>query len=160
MVEKIPGKGISNPKQTMSRVYSKPIHRKKHVPETSDVFTAKIKITDQSIAQRSSRRWKGAEYFRRKDCDLTAPAESIVRMNVRVDCDARNEVANISTRENEFNPLLVASGMPNARVSYPVLVVEEEGVKSPALLDTGAGSSYASAAMCNRIPPRARKRTK
>ena len=41
--------------------------------------------------------------------------------------------------------------MPNARVTYPVVVVEVEGVKCRALLDTGAGSLYASAALLNRI---------
>ena len=41
--------------------------------------------------------------------------------------------------------------MPNARVTYPVVVVKVEGVKCRAMLDTGAGSSYASAALLNRI---------
>ena len=48
--------------------------------------------------------------------------------------------------------------MPNARVTYPVVVVEVEGMKCRELLDTGAGSSYASAALLNRISTR--KRTK
>ena len=41
---------------------------------------------------------------------------------------------------------------------YPVVVVEVEGVKCRALLDTDAGGSYASAALLNRISTR--KRTK
>ena len=46
--------------------------------------------------------------------------------------------------------------MPNARVTYPAVVVEVEGVKCRALLDTGVGSSYASAALSNRISTRRR----
>lgn len=47
MAENTSVKGISNPK------HSKPIHIKKHELETSSVFTAKIKITVLSIAQKS-----------------------------------------------------------------------------------------------------------
>ncbi|PFX13976.1 hypothetical protein AWC38_SpisGene21906 [Stylophora pistillata] len=46
--------------------------------------------------------------------------------------------------------------MPNARVTYPVVVVEVECVKCRALLGTGAVGSYASAALLNRIPTRKR----
>ena len=67
-------------------------------------------------------------------------------------------ICSTSTRENEFNPLLVAAGMPNTRVTYPVVVVQVGGLKCRALLDTGAGSSYASAALLNRISTE--KRTK
>ena len=73
-------------------------------------------------------------------------------------CSRKHHTSICSTRENDFNPLLVAAGKPNARVTYPFVVVEVEGVKCRALLDTGAGSSYASAALLNRISTR--KRTK
>ena len=36
-------------------------------------------------------------------------------------------------------------------VTYPVLVIEVEGVKCRALIDTGAGSSYASSKLINKI---------
>ena len=36
-------------------------------------------------------------------------------------------------------------------VAYPVLVIEVEGVKCRALIDTGAGSSYASSKLINKI---------
>ena len=39
---------------------------------------------------------------------------------------------------------------------YPVVIVQVEGVKCRALLDTGAGSSYASAALLDRVPKRQR----
>ena len=53
-----------------------------------------IKIIDLPIAQRLPRWGRGAEYFRRKDCALTAPAEGIAQMNAKVDYVARNVVAN------------------------------------------------------------------
>ena len=72
-------------------------------------------------------------------------------------CTRKHHTSICSTRENDFKPLLVAAGMPNARVIYPVVVVEVEGVKCRAFLDTGAGSSYASAALLNRISKDVRK---
>ena len=36
-------------------------------------------------------------------------------------------------------------------VTYPVSVIEVEGVKYRALIDTGAGSSYASSKLINKI---------
>jgi hypothetical protein len=39
----------------------------------------------------------------------------------------------------------------NAAVVYPVVIVEVQGVKCRALVDTGAGSSYASAGLLNHI---------
>ena len=37
------------------------------------------------------------------------------------------------------------------QVTYPVVVVKVNGVKCRALLDTGAGSSYASATLISRL---------
>ena len=51
-------------------------------------------------------------------------------------------------------PLLTATGTSYEPLVYPVVVVNVEGVKCRALLDTGAGSSYASAALLNRLPNR------
>ena len=36
------------------------------------------------------------------------------------------------------------AGGDNTEVVHPVVVVEVDGIKTPALLDTGSGSSYAS----------------
>ena len=47
--------------------------------------------------------------------------------------------------------LLTAACLANNAVVYPVFVVEVEGVRCRALLDTGAGSSYTSATLLNRI---------
>ena len=45
--------------------------------------------------------------------------------------------------------MLVATG--DTTVTYPVVVVNVEGIKCRALLDTGAGSSYASSALLERL---------
>ena len=130
-------------------MYSKPIHSKKHEPETSNVFSAEIKIIDQSTAQRSPRRGRGVEYFRRKDCAITAPAGC-------QKCSRKHHTSICGTRENDFNPLLVAAGMPNARVTYPAVVVEVEGVKCRALLDTGSGKFLR---ICSAVKPNFHKKT-
>ena len=44
---------------------------------------------------------------------------------------------------------MTATSVGKTAVIYPVVVVKVQGVKCRALLDTGAGSSYASAALLN-----------
>ena len=51
--------------------------------------------------------------------------------------------------------MLTATGK-NGRVVYPVVKVSVEGVLCRALLDTGAGSSYASAALLDKLRKRSR----
>ena len=51
-------------------------------------------------------------------------------------------------------PLLTATGTSYEPLVYPVVVVNVEGEKCRALLDTGAGSSYASAVVLNRLSHR------
>ena len=48
--------------------------------------------------------------------------------------------------------MLVANG--DCSVIYPVVVVKVNGIRCRAQLDTGAGSSYASAALLDRIKTR------
>jgi hypothetical protein len=54
--------------------------------------------------------------------------------------------------------LLTAQHSNNNTIVYPVVIVNVEGVKCRALLDTGAGSSYASAALLDKLPKRESKR--
>lgn len=56
------------------------------------------------------------------------------------------------------NQLMTATTMERPTVIYPVVVVEVLGVKCRALLDTGAGSSYASAALLDRLQIRPHQR--
>ena len=53
---------------------------------------------------------------------------------------------------------MTATTMERPTVIYPVVVVEVLGVKCRALLDTGAGSSYASAALLDRLKIRPHQR--
>lgn len=66
-------------------------------------------------------------------------------------CDRKHHTSICHKQENQANPLLVATGIPTGNVTYPVVVVEVEGIKCRTLSDTGAGSSYASAALLDRI---------
>ena len=52
--------------------------------------------------------------------------------------------------------MLVAKG--EGKVIYPVVVVKAGGIKCRALLDTGAGSSYASAALLERLNSKPQRR--
>ena len=53
---------------------------------------------------------------------------------------------------------MTATAENDNAVIYPVVVVKVEGVKCRALLDTGAGSSYASAALLNQVRVRPHQR--
>lgn len=66
-------------------------------------------------------------------------------------CDRKHHTSICHKQENQANPLLVATGIPTGNVTYPVVVVEVEGIKCRTLSDTGAGRSYTSAALLDRI---------
>ena len=51
-----------------------------------------------------------------------------------------------------------ATSLGNSTVIYPVVIVEVQGVRCRALLDTGAGSSYASAALIDHLKIRPHQR--
>ena len=53
--------------------------------------------------------------------------------------------------DNKGNPLLIATGIPVVHVIYPVVPVQVEGIKCRALLDSGAGRSYTSAKLLDRL---------
>ena len=63
-------------------------------------------------------------------------------------CLTCKEKHHTSICEKGSNMLLTTN---TSLVTYPVLVIEVEGVKCQALIDTGAGSSYASSKLINKI---------
>ena len=72
-------------------------------------------------------------------------------------CDSSNKSP--TTGEEGREPILVATG--SGKVVYPVVVVRVNGIKCRALLDTGAGSSYASSVLLQKTNSRpARKENK
>ena len=76
---------------------------------------------------------------RAADCKSNSACHKCQRKHHTSICDQRG------------NPLMTASCDGNRSVCYPVVVVEVNGIKCRALLDTGAGSSYASSALINEI---------
>ena len=76
---------------------------------------------------------------RAADCKSRSTCQKCQRKHHTSICDQTN------------NPVLAASCNENRSVCYPVVVVEINGVKCCALLDTGAGSSYASSALINQL---------
>ena len=63
-------------------------------------------------------------------------------------CLTSKEKHHTSIYEKGSNILLTTN---TSLVTYPVLVIEVEGVKCQALIDTGAGSSYASSKLINEV---------
>ena len=67
-------------------------------------------------------------------------------------CQICNRKHNTSLRQERIAyALLIATGIPTTHVTYPVVIVEVQGIKCRALLDTGAGSSYVFAALLDRV---------
>lgn len=64
-------------------------------------------------------------------------------------CQKCNGKHHTSICDRNFNQLMLATG--EGLVVYPVVVVKVEGIMCRALLDTGAGSSYASATLIERL---------
>ena len=74
-------------------------------------------------------------------------------------CQICNRKHHTSLRqEGIFDALLIATGIPTTHVTYPVVILEVQGIKCRALLDTGAGRSYASAALLDRVSSGKRKK--
>lgn len=65
-------------------------------------------------------------------------------------CGSRHHSSTCTTKDQ----LLTANAPRDGPLVYPVVVVSVEGIKCRALLDTGAGNSYASAALLNLLPKR------
>ena len=79
------------------------------------------------------------------------------------DCKSRQVCQNCGQRHHTSicvrrAQLLTAMCSSHNSVVYPVIIVEVEGVKCRALLDTSAGSSYASATLLDRVGARPGKR--
>ena len=86
---------------------------------------------------------------RANDCKIKTSCQKCQRRHHTSICDTRFDA--------KGNPLLIATGAPTPQVIYPVVVVDVEGTKCRTLLDTGAGSSYASAVLLDRLPKRRAK---
>ena len=66
-------------------------------------------------------------------------------VNLQRNKEKEQEISNKSSGEQ---PLFLANDL---QVVYPVVVVNVDGIKCRALLDTGTGSSYISSSLANRL---------
>ena len=67
---------------------------------------------------------------------------------------AKRHHSSICDQKIAAEKMLTARCPDEAEVVYPVVIIEVEGVKCRALLDTGAGSSYASAKLLDQLSKR------
>ena len=72
----------------------------------------------------------------------------------RVLCQVSQKKHHTSICDRLGEQLMTATSVGKTAVIYPVVVVKVQGVKCRALLDTGAGSSYASAALLSLLQVR------
>ena len=154
--ERIPGKGISNPRQTMPmRVFK--THSQQKPPTGNQRCVYREDQNHQSVnctkaTETGDRRRIIAEKRLCYNCTGGKHRADECKSRLRCQkCNRKHHTSICRTRKDESNPLLIATGMPNTRVTYHVVVVEVEGVKCRVLLDVRAGSSYASAALLDRI---------
>ena len=96
----------------------------------------------------------------KKDGALTVQVRNIRQPVVKVNLDVRSVIESIIPQSAAKHPqqLLTAQLGNNHTIVHPVVIVDVEGVMCRALLDTGAGSSYASAALLDKLPKRESKR--
>ena len=82
----------------------------------------------------------------------TSYATIVLEQNIerpKTNCQKCNSKHHTSTCDKNSSQLMLATG--EGSVVYPVVVMEVEGIRCRALMDTGAGSSYASASLIERL---------
>ena len=80
-------------------------------------------------------------------------AQDCCSKNACLRCGSRHHTS-ICDRLPSNNQTMLVTGDQESSVIYPVVVVVVDGIKCRALLDTGAGSSYVSAALVKRLNKR------
>ena len=83
---------------------------------------------------------------RASECKSRTACQKCNRRHHTSICDNR-----INNESDNSSVLLTASSAGNSIVTYPVVIVKVNDVKCRALLDTGAGNSYASSALIDLI---------
>ena len=93
-----------------------------------------------------------------RSCASTAQVRDIKRKTVAARMFVNVVAADITRlfcdRLPSNNQMMLVTGDHEGSVIYPVVVVEVDGVRCRALLDTGASSSYVSAALVERLNKR------
>ena len=123
----------------------------KRIGSPSPVFTVNRQNTNHLIV----RRLKGVADRRKylstnKLCfNCTGTKHRAAECLCKTCCQKCNGKHHTSICDKNSNQLMLATG--EGLVVYPVVVVEVEEIMCRALLDTGAGSSYASATLIERL---------
>ncbi len=116
------------------------IHNSKDCPTVTNVDQQKKMLTDKKLCFNCT----GIKH-------CTADCKSVHKCTK---CNMKHH-SSICTKKH---PLLTANGLNDGLLVYPVAVVNVEGIKCRALLDTGAGNLYVSAALLDLLPRRSRKK--
>jgi hypothetical protein len=111
-------------------------------------------------AQKWSQWITGRRSWQEKDGALTLQVRNIRQRVVEVNLNVRSAIESIIPRfvANHLQERVTAQHSNNNTIVYPVVIVDVEGVKCRALLNTGADSSYTSAALLDKLPKRESKR--
>ena len=134
MAEKISVKGVSNPKHTMpTRVLKTHSQQETRTGNQQCVYCEDQNhrsVNCTKVTETGERRRILSEKRLCYNCTGGKHRADECKSRLRCQkCSCKHHTSICSTRENDFNPLLVAAGLPNARVTYPAVVVEVEGVK-------------------------------
>ena len=132
---------MSTPSRTLANLITN-----HHLLNEKDVFMFIVKTaaTLQRIAEKFRPCLVEKNFILNINFALIALALSTAHQTAKIGCQKCNQKHHTSTSNKEPQRLLTAT--ESSPLVYTVVVVDVEGMKSRALLDTGAGSSYASAA--------------
>ena len=111
------------------------------------MFTVNHRNIDRLTVKRSKVSW-----IEESICVPTSYATIVLEQNIerpKTNCQKCNSKHHTSICDKNSSQLMLAIG--EGSVVYPVVVMEVEGIRCRALLDTGAGSSYASASLIERL---------
>ena len=129
MAERVSVKGISSPKQTMPtrvlKTHSQQETRTRNQQCVCCEDQNHRSVNCTKVTETGERRRILSEKRLCYNCTGGKHHADECKSRLRCQkCSRKHHTSICSTRENNFNPLLVAAGMPNAHVTYPVVVVE------------------------------------
>lgn len=116
----------------------------------------RAQITKQVIVRSARPLTREDKSSRQSACVLIAPGRNIGQPNANDPgvLTVANDTIPLCSNSCPKEQLLTAQPTSSSIVIYPVVVVEVEGIKCRAVLDTSAGSSYASATLLERVGAR------
>ena len=133
------------------------MHRKREKPDRSFqtqqgqfgmcvyCHTVDLKPSDGNVVQTPSQR-RECLVAKRLCFNCTGPHKSAECKSVAtcINCDKRHHTSICEMVNGQSEGVVTAHGPENNEVVYPIILVEIDGIKTHALLDTGAGISCVS----------------